>query len=215
MGETLLFGSEIKAFLQHPHFRKELNTAALEEYLTFQYSAMEETFFKGVFRLQPAHYFTYKDGKLDIRRYWDVHFQPDDKPSLEDWVQEISAAFRDSIAAHKIADVEVGSFLSSGVPVMTGGIVEPGGFLYYFFKFGIDTGVFPIMIFMGVGAMTDFGPLIGSAGVSAVPMAARVSNKVALDENPTNFILMQAMGPNVSGVIGSAVVAGVLYTLCR
>jgi oxaloacetate decarboxylase beta subunit len=46
-------------------------------------------------------------------------------------------------------------------------------------------------------------------------MAARVSNKVALDEDPTNFILMQAMGPNVSGVIGSAVVAGVLCTLCR
>ena len=58
-------------------------------------------------------------------------------------------------------------------------------------------------------------PLIGSAGVSAVPMAARVSNKVALEEDPSNFILMQAMGPNVSGVIGSAVVAGVLYTLCR
>ncbi len=334
------------------------------------------------------------------------------------------------------------SILSSGIPVMAGGIVEPGGFLYYFFKFGIDTGVFPIMIFMGVGAMTDFGPLIanpktallgaaaqfgiffalfgalglaavfgsdffgvdslkaaasigiiggadgptaiwltsrlapellgaiavaaysymalvpiiqppimnalttkaerlirmpplrevtkiekvcfplivlllcavllpsavpligalmlgnlakevgpsvsriadtmsnalinivtimlglsvgsklacekflsgttlgilalglvafcvgtaagvlmaklmnvfskekinpliGSAGVSAVPMAARVSNKVSLENDPTNFILMQAMGPNVSGVIGSAVVAGVLYTLCR
>ncbi len=58
-------------------------------------------------------------------------------------------------------------------------------------------------------------PLIGSAGVSAVPMAARVSNKVSLQNDPTNFILMQAMGPNVSGVIGSAVVAGVLYTLCR
>jgi oxaloacetate decarboxylase beta subunit len=332
------------------------------------------------------------------------------------------------------------SFLQAGIPVMAGGIVEPGGFLHYFFKFGIDTGVFPIMIFMGVGAMTDFGPLIanpkmallggaaqfgiffalfgalglsvifgdampfglkeaasigiiggadgptaiwltsrlapdllgaiavaaysymalvpiiqppimnalttkaeraikmpplrpvtkiekvcfplivlllcafllkdavpligalmlgnlakevgpsvariadtmsnalinivtimlglsvgsklacekflsgttlgilalglcafcvgtaagvimaklmnlvskekvnpliGSAGVSAVPMAARVSNKVSLQNDPTNFILMQAMGPNVSGVIGSAVVAGVLYTLCR
>ena len=59
------------------------------------------------------------------------------------------------------------------------------------------------------------GKLIGSAGVSAVPMAARVSNKVSLGNDPTNFILMQAMGPNVSGVIGSAVVAGVLYTLCR
>ena len=58
-------------------------------------------------------------------------------------------------------------------------------------------------------------PLIGSAGVSAVPMAARVSNKVSLANDPTNFVLMQAMGPNVSGVIGSAVVAGILYTLCR
>mgnify|MGYP000923721399 CR=1 FL=1 len=58
-------------------------------------------------------------------------------------------------------------------------------------------------------------PLIGSAGVSAVPMAARVSNKVGLEANPTNFLLMHAMGPNVSGVIGSAVVAGVLYTLCK
>jgi len=58
-------------------------------------------------------------------------------------------------------------------------------------------------------------PLIGSAGVSAVPMAARVSNKVGLESDPTNFLLMHAMGPNVAGVIGSAVVAGVLYTLCK
>ena len=346
------------------------------------------------------------------------------------------------VSAPAIMHSGVISFLESGVPVMTGGIVEPGGFLHYFFKFGIDTGVFPIMIFMGVGAMTDFGPLIanpkmallggaaqfgiffalfgalglaalipgffgsvdpvkaaasigiiggadgptaiwltsrlapdllgaiavaaysymalvpiiqppimnalttkeerlikmpplrevkkiekicfplvvlllcavllpsavpligalmlgnlakeagpsvariadtmsnalinivtimlglsvgsklacekflsgttlgilalglcafcvgtaagvlmaklmnvfskekvnplvGAAGVSAVPMAARVANKVSLSNDPTNFLLMQAMGPNVSGVIGSAVVAGVLYTLCR
>ena len=68
---------------------------------------------------------------------------------------------------------------------------------------------------MNVFSKTKVNPLIGSAGVSAVPMAARVSNKVSLSEDPTNFILMQAMGPNVSGVIGSAVVAGILYTLCR
>lgn len=68
---------------------------------------------------------------------------------------------------------------------------------------------------MNVFSKEKMNPLIGSAGVSAVPMAARVSNKVSLSEDPTNFILMQAMGPNVSGVIGSAVVAGVLYTLCR
>ncbi len=68
---------------------------------------------------------------------------------------------------------------------------------------------------MNVFSKEKINPLIGSAGVSAVPMAARVSNKVSLTEDPTNYILMQAMGPNVSGVIGSAVVAGVLYTLCR
>jgi len=56
-------------------------------------------------------------------------------------------------------------------------------------------------------------PLIGSAGVSAVPMAARVSNKVGMEENPQNFLLMHAMGPNVAGVIGSAVAAGVLLSL--
>ena len=75
------------------------------------------------------------------------------------------------------------------------------------------------LILMYLAIVKGFEPLlllpIGSAGVSAVPMAARVSNKVALEDDPTNFVLMQAMGPNVSGVIGSAVVAGILYTLCR
>ena len=56
-------------------------------------------------------------------------------------------------------------------------------------------------------------PLIGSAGVSAVPMAARVSQRVGAQENPTNFLLMHAMGPNVAGVIGSAVAAGVLLAI--
>ena len=82
--------------------------------------------------------------------------------------------------------------------------------------FGIGTvgGLFMARI-MNLFVKEKVNPLIGSAGVSAVPMAARVSNKVSLGNDPTNFILMQAMGPNVSGVIGSAVVAGVLYTLCR
>ena len=60
---------------------------------------------------------------------------------------------------------------------------------------------------------TPLNPLIGSAGVSAVPMAARVSNKVGLESNPHNFLLMHAMGPNVAGVIGSAVAAGVMISL--
>ena len=61
---------------------------------------------------------------------------------------------------------------------------------------------------------TPINPLIGAAGVSAVPMAARVVNKVGLEYNPNNYLLMHAMGPNVAGVIGSAVAAGVLLTVC-
>ena len=115
MGETFLFGSEIKSFLCHPHFKKVLNTAALENYLTFQYSPCDETFFQGVYKLPPAHYFTYQDGKFTMKRYWDVHFKADQKPDLDTWVNRISDTFHDSVEAHKIADVEVGSFLSSGV----------------------------------------------------------------------------------------------------
>ena len=82
------------------------------------------------------------------------------------------------------------------------------------FCVGTAAGVIMAKI-MNLFSKEKINPLIGSAGVSAVPMAARVSNKVSLGNDPTNFILMQAMGPNVSGVIGSAVVAGILYTLCR
>ena len=68
---------------------------------------------------------------------------------------------------------------------------------------------------MNVFSKNKINPLIGSAGVSAVPMAARVSNKVGLEADPTNFLLMNAMGPNVSGVIGSAVAAGLLYCMLK
>ena len=115
MNGTFMFGSEIKSFLAHPNFKKELNEKVLENYLTFQYSPTEETFFKNVNKLMPAHYFTYKDGKLNIKRYWDVHFNADEKPDLNEWVNRIPDKFHESVEAHKIADVEVGSFLSSGV----------------------------------------------------------------------------------------------------
>ena len=115
MNGTFMFGSEIKSFLAHPDFKKELNESALENYLTFQYSPTAETFFKGVFKLLPAHFFKYKDGELTVKRYWDVHFNADNKPDMDSWVDQISDTFKDSVAAHKISDVEVGSFLSSGV----------------------------------------------------------------------------------------------------
>ncbi|MFT6287989.1 MAG: sodium ion-translocating decarboxylase beta subunit [Halieaceae bacterium] len=80
------------------------------------------------------------------------------------------------------------------------------------FAIGTASGVIIAKLMNKFGS-TPINPLIGSAGVSAVPMAARVSNKVGLESNPHNFLLMHAMGPNVAGVIGSAVAAGVMISL--
>lgn len=80
------------------------------------------------------------------------------------------------------------------------------------FSIGTASGVLIAKVMNRIGN-TPINPLIGSAGVSAVPMAARVSNKMGLEANPNNFLLMHAMGPNVAGVIGSAVAAGVMITL--
>lgn len=115
MGDTFMFGSEIKSFLAHPHFKKELNEAALENYLTFQYSPTEETFFKNVYKLPPAHCFTYNSEGFKKERFWEIKFEEDDSKNLDYWVNAISDIFHNSVEAHKIADVEVGSFLSSGV----------------------------------------------------------------------------------------------------
>ena len=111
----LLFGSEIKSFLDHPGFKKELNEDQLSLYLSYQFSPGEDTFFRGVKKLLPAHWMEWKDGALTVQRYWTPRFTPDDGPTLQEWEQAISDAMQESVAAHKIADVEVGSFLSSGV----------------------------------------------------------------------------------------------------
>lgn len=112
---NLIYGSEIKSILAHPAVKKEVNPVALENYLTFQYSVLEETFFKGIFKLMPAHCFTFRDGKMNIKRYWEPVFEPDHSKTLEQYIDEIDAAMQDSIAIHEKAEVEVGSFLSSGV----------------------------------------------------------------------------------------------------
>jgi len=80
--------------------------------------------------------------------------------------------------------------------------------------FAIGTAAGVLMAkFMNKVTKTPINPLIGAAGVSAVPMAARVANKVGLEANPHNFLLMHAMGPNVAGVVGSAVAAGVMISM--
>lgn len=111
---TFIFGSEIKSFLPHPSFIKELNKNALRPYLTFQYSSMDETFFKGVYKLQPAHYMLIQNGQKQIVQYWDKKFHAKEAP-IEKYVEEIRTTVRESVDAHQISDVKVGSFLSGGI----------------------------------------------------------------------------------------------------
>ncbi|WP_251391196.1 asparagine synthase (glutamine-hydrolyzing) [Mediterraneibacter agrestimuris] len=115
MNETLLFGSEIKSFMEHPKFDKVFNEAALGNYLSFQFVPTNETFFKGVFCLQPGHYFTYQNGKMEITRYFEPHFTGDTKKSFEEVVEDVEKVMKESVEMHKISDVEVASYLSSGV----------------------------------------------------------------------------------------------------
>ena len=105
----------------------------------------------------------------------------------------------------------VGSKLSADkfLNVETLGILGLGAVA---FSIGTASGVLMAKL-MNKVAKEKVNPLIGAAGVSAVPMAARVANKVGLEANPHNFLLMHAMGPNVAGVLGSAVAAGILLAL--
>ena len=114
-GEEFMFGSEIKSFLPHPNFKKEVNDKSLKMYLIFQYSVFEETFFKNVYKLKPGHYFKYKDNHLEIKQYFDIIYEKENKP-YQDYKKEIKAVLADSIKYHQItSDVEVGSYLSGGV----------------------------------------------------------------------------------------------------
>ena len=114
MEGSFIYGSEIKAFLDHPSFKRELNEQALGHYLSFQYSPTEETFFEGVYKLPPAHYFTYKDGNFSTTRYFTPMFN-EQMGVIEYFADLTDEQIRESVEAHRIADVEVGSFLSSGI----------------------------------------------------------------------------------------------------
>lgn len=115
MPNSFLFGSEIKSFLVHPLFNKALNKDQIENYLTFQYSVGKDTFFQNVYKLLPGHYFIYKDGNMDINQYYDFTFDIDKTHDKEYWIKSLESTLEDSIEAHNVSDVEVASFLSSGV----------------------------------------------------------------------------------------------------
>ncbi len=113
--DEFMFSSEIKSFLAHPNFRKEVNTDALKMYLIFQYSVKEETFFKNVFKLKPGHYFIYKDNEFKTKTYFKVSYDKKNS-NYQTMKEQLQQVLEDSIKYHQItSDVEVGAYLSGGV----------------------------------------------------------------------------------------------------
>lgn len=111
---SFLFGSEIKAFLKNPNFNKEFNEKALKPFLTNEYSAYEETFFKCVYKLEAGHYLKIKDGNMEKVQY----FKPDIKPtnkSLDEYVEDVENVVKETVDLYKRSHSPLGCFLSGGV----------------------------------------------------------------------------------------------------
>ncbi|MBU1121653.1 MAG: asparagine synthase (glutamine-hydrolyzing) [Candidatus Omnitrophica bacterium] len=117
--KVFLFSSEIKAFLKHPEFRVDLDLETLLEYFTFQNTFTYKTMFKDVKILPPGHFLQiFSEGglKIDIKQYWDFHFEEDAKiKSKSEYIEELDRLFHQAIKWQLVSDVEVGSFLSGGI----------------------------------------------------------------------------------------------------
>lgn len=112
--DTFMFASEIKSFLEHPDFERVLNKELIGPYLSFSFTPTTETFFKGVYRLEPGCSLTLKNNKITIKRFYKIEFK-EKRIDFDKTVDEISEIMKDSVEHHLLSDVEVGSFLSSGI----------------------------------------------------------------------------------------------------
>jgi asparagine synthase (glutamine-hydrolysing) len=116
--EKFVFGSEIKAILESEDIDKTMSIDALDSYFAFGYSTSDLSIYKNIKKLQPAHYLllSFKDKPtIQIKRYWEIHFQPDYSKSENQWQQEIEECFSETVKLHMISDVPLGAFLSGGI----------------------------------------------------------------------------------------------------
>lgn len=117
--DNYLFGSEIKSFLDHPEFEKSLNKKLIQPYLCFQYSAiLDETFFKGVYKVPPGHTLYIDKDEFKVEKYWDINFKSKSdsyEKNIDKYISETENVVKDSVKVHKNSEVPVGSFLSGGI----------------------------------------------------------------------------------------------------
>lgn len=111
----LLYGTMIRDFIDNPEFKKELNIDMLQIYMSLTYVAGKDTFFKGVEKLMPGHYMTFKDGKINDVRYFTPEFHADESKTLDEWADEIHTTVQNVFKEVKTDDETAESFLSGGV----------------------------------------------------------------------------------------------------
>ena len=112
---TLIFASEIKSILQHPSVEPCVDPIAIDEFMTYGYVQTPRTAFKGIFRLPEGHTLTCQDGKITIKKYWDLEFRPDERSTEQDHIARVTDLLNDSIKLRLRSDVPLGVLLSGGV----------------------------------------------------------------------------------------------------
>ena len=115
--DTLYLLLKLRVFLAFPGYERKVNQKALEQYLSFQYAPLEETFFKGIYKLMPGHMLLYKNGNYEIKTYFKTKLTPgkwNSKTNMDQLRSQLAEILKDSVKHHMLSDVEVGAFLSGG-----------------------------------------------------------------------------------------------------
>ena len=115
VGKKLFFASEIKALLQNPEIKRNINLFALEDYLSFRCNSNQETFFKGIFKLPPAHYLIYDGKKCIVKKYWELSVTSNYSLSLETTSNLLFTKLKESVKSRLMSEVPLGAYLSGGV----------------------------------------------------------------------------------------------------
>ena len=115
-GSSLSFGSEIKALLVDPDLRRDVNIRALDRFLTYLYLPGRETMLEGIFKLEPGHFISIKDGRVTCKQYWDLRYDPSDKwRNIDDAADALNELIRQTVKDHMVSDVPVGFLASGGI----------------------------------------------------------------------------------------------------
>ena len=111
----LIFGSELKVLLEHPHVDRDMDFLALDSYFAMSYITGDKTIFQGISKLLPGHYLIWENGKTQISKYWDLMYQPVQNPKVDDLRDEFMHLLHEAVRLHLVSDVPVGAFLSGGI----------------------------------------------------------------------------------------------------